>query len=65
MKTDECAICGRPAHVVHADAKGGALYGVRCDGGHDFPCVFGTKNRAVQAWNECQGFVLRYTEEEA
>lgn len=47
---------------TYLDAKGkGTIYGVECDGGHSIGAVFGTKNRAIQAWNECQDFVERYT----
>lgn len=63
MKAERCAICGNETTVMHEDCKGGVLYGIECLEGHLIPCVFGTKNRAVQAWNECQRFVIAYTEE--
>lgn len=63
MKADYCSICDKPAKPFQSDVRGhGALFGVRCDEGHTLRAVFTTKNRAIQAWNECQGFVLRYTE---
>ena len=61
-KVKECAICGTPASPTYLDVRGkGTLYGAECDEGHYIDAVFGTKNRAIQAWNECQGFVDRYT----
>lgn len=63
-KIDDCAICGAHAEPTYLDVKGrGTLYGIECDEGHYIECVFETKNRAVTAWNECQDFVIRYTEE--
>lgn len=63
-KPDDCAICGSHVETTYLDVKGkGTLYGMECDEGHFIGCVFETKNRAVAAWNECQSFVLRYTEE--
>ena len=65
MKAETCSICGSAASPTHIDMGGkGTLYGVECAEGHAIGTVFGTKNRAIQAWNECQGFVMRYTEEE-
>lgn len=64
MRIAACSICGSNAEPTYLDVKGkGTLYGVECDEGHSIGAVFGTKNRAIQAWNECQGFVERYTEE--
>jgi len=66
MKLRECSICGSHVEPTYLDVKGrGTLYGAECDEGHSIPAVFGTKNRAAQAWNECQDFVERYTEEQA
>ena len=63
MKARDCSICGACALPTYLDVKGkGTLYGVECDEGHFIPAKFGTKNRAIQAWNECQEFVERYTE---
>lgn len=60
MKISDCTVCGSTAEVVYLDDKGRrTLYGVECDNGHYVPAVFGTKNRAIQAWNECQRFVER------
>jgi len=62
MKIFDCSICGSHAESVYLDDKGrSTLYGVECDEGHSIPAVFGTKNRAIQAWNECQRFVERYS----
>lgn len=64
MRMRECSICGMRAEPTYKDVKGkGTMYGARCGEGHFIPAVFGTKNRAAQAWNECQEFVERYTEE--
>ena len=64
MKPRDCSICGEGAHVTFKEGKGGAMYGVSCEGGHAIRDVFGSRNRAIQAWDECQRFVLRYTEGE-
>ena len=64
MKIDRCSICGSNAEPTYLDIRGkGTVYGVECDEGHYIDAKFGTKNRAIQAWNECQEFVLKYTEE--
>ena len=65
MKAYTCSICGSDAKVTHLDLKGkGTFYGVSCDEGHFIADNYGTKNRAIQAWNDCQSFVDRYTEAE-
>lgn len=63
MKPTDCAVCGAPAKVHHADSAHGALYGVRCEGGHAMGAVFETKRKAIMAWDECQRFVEANTEE--
>ena len=63
-RIDDCSICGSHAKAVCEDMGGRKpLYGIECDEGHFIETAFETKNRAVTAWNECQRFVLRYTEE--
>ena len=60
----KCSICGSEADVTHVDEKGhGTLYGASCGEGHEIGMVFGTRNRAVKAWNECQSFVAEYSGE--
>lgn len=62
MKISNCSICGSSAESTYLDiGSKGTLYGVKCGGGHSIAAAFGTKNRAIQAWNECQEFVERYT----
>jgi phage/plasmid primase-like uncharacterized protein len=64
MRFRECSICGSEAGPTYLDVKGkGTRYGAECAEGHAMEAVFGTKNRAAQAWNECQEFVERYTED--
>lgn len=67
MKADRCMICGGEAKAYTAVDKvsGKTVYGMACPEDHYISPVFETKNRAVKAWNECQGFVDRYTSEEA
>ena len=64
MKPKPCAICGDDAAITFSEGKGGALYGVACVNGHAIRNVFGSRNRAIQAWDECQRFVEAYTEEQ-
>ena len=64
MKPRRCSICGKDAAITFTEGKGGALYGVACEEGHSMRNVFGTRNRAIQAWDECQRFVEAYTEEQ-
>lgn len=63
MKPRNCSICGKAAAITFKEGKGGALYGVTCEEGHAIRNVFGSRNRAIQAWDECQRFVDEYTEE--
>jgi len=62
LKLEKCAACGKGAKIVHKDTSHGAAYGVECEEGHWIGSVFGTKNRAAEAWNECQSFMRRYAE---
>jgi len=63
MKSEKCAVCGGEGYVCIASDKfsGKTLYGVSCGNDHHVAAVFETKNRAVKAWNECQGFYARYS----
>ena len=62
MKIRNCSKCGSEARATYSSLKGkGTQYGVMCREGHFIPDEYGTKNRAIQAWNECQSFFERYS----